>query len=699
MAIGRTFPESMQKALRSLETGLTGFDEIEIAGLRSGDDKNAVIAALAKATPDRIRVVAQAFRLGLTTDEIHAASKIDPWFLEQIEDIVKAEERVRDHGLPDDGDGMRELKAQGFSDARLAKLTNKRESEVSGLRRRLGVTPVFKRIDTCAAEFRALTPYMYSTYEAPLAGNVECESEPTAAKKAIILGGGPNRIGQGIEFDYCCCHAAFALKAAGFETIMVNCNPETVSTDYDTADRLYFEPLTAEDVVELIRTEQANGEVVGVICQFGGQTPLKLATALEAAKIPIMGTQPDAIGAAEDRKRFQALIDTIGLKQPVNRTALTTDEALQAAREVGYPVVIRPSFVLGGRGMTIVRDEEHMVETLAQTDVFKISGDDPVLIDQYLRSAIEVDVDAIADADTVFIAGIMEHIEEAGVHSGDSACSIPPWSLDPTTIAEIKRQTAALARELNVLGLMNVQFAIQDGQIYVLEVNPRASRTVPFVAKAVGIPVAAIASRVMAGEKLASFNLKDPAPTHISVKEAVLPFARFPGVDVVLGPEMKSTGEVMGIDVTFERAFAKSQIAAGLTLPDSGTVFLSVRDADKEKAVGLSRRLIALGFKIIATGGTATHLQKEGVAVTRVNKVYEGRPHIVDAMKDGTVDLVFNTTEGAQALKDSLSIRRNALMLKIPYYTTLAGSLAAVQAIEALRTTTLEVAPLQSFAR
>jgi carbamoyl-phosphate synthase large subunit len=699
MAIGRTFAESMQKALRSLETGLSGFDEIEIPGLRSGDDKNATIAALAKATPDRILVVAQAFRLGLTINEIHQASKIDPWFLEQIEDIVKAEERVREHGLPDDEDGMRELKAQGFSDARLAKLTNKRESEVSGHRRRLGVTPVFKRIDTCAAEFRALTPYMYSTYEAPLAGRVECESEPTARKKAVILGGGPNRIGQGIEFDYCCCHAAFALKAAGFETIMVNCNPETVSTDYDTSDRLYFEPLTAEDVVELIRTEQANGEVAGVICQFGGQTPLKLAAALEAAKIPIMGTQPDAIDIAEDRKRFQALIDNIGLKQPVNRTALTTEEALQAAREVGYPVVIRPSFVLGGRGMTIVRDEEHMKETLAQTDVFKISGDDPVLIDQYLRSAIEVDVDAIADDGSVFIAGIMEHIEEAGVHSGDSACSIPPWSLKRETIDELKRQATALARELNVVGLMNIQFAIQDGEIFILEVNPRASRTVPFVAKAVGIPVAAIASRVMAGEKLASFKLKDPAPTHISVKEAVMPFARFPGVDVVLGPEMKSTGEVMGIDVSFERAFAKSQIAAGLTLPDKGTVFVSVRDADKKTTVGIVQRLIKLGFKIIATGGTADFLQNQGLAVTRINKVYEGRPHIVDAMKDGSVDLVFNTTEGAQALKDSLSIRRTALTQKIPYYTTVAGSQAAVQAIEALRVTTLDVAPLQAFAR
>ncbi|MFN9976550.1 MAG: carbamoyl-phosphate synthase large subunit [Phycisphaerae bacterium] len=698
MAIGRTFAESVQKALRSLETGLAGFDEIEIPGLGAGDDRNAVIAALARPTPDRIRVVAQAFRMGLTVSEVYAASKVDTWFLEQIEHIVRTEETLRIQGLPEDAESLRDIKAMGFSDARLARLVGKRESEVSGLRRRLGVTPAFKRIDTSAAAVRAITPDLYSTYEVPTAGRVECESEPTSRRKVVILGGGPNRIGQGIEFDYCCCHAAFALAKSGFETIMVNCNPETVSTDYDTSDRLYFEPLTAEDVVELIRTEQSNGEVVGVICQFGGQTPLKLAAALEAARIPILGTQPDAIDIAEDRKRFQALIDTIGLKQPMNRTALTTDEAIQAAREVGYPVVIRPSFVLGGRGMTIVRDEQHMRETLLQTDVFRISGDDPVLIDQYLRNAVEVDVDAIADASGVFVAGIMEHIEEAGVHSGDSACSIPPWSLSPEIVAELKRQTSALARELNVVGLMNVQFAIQSGQIFILEVNPRASRTVPFVAKAVGVPVAAIASRVMAGEPLASMGLKERTPRQMSVKEAVMPFARFPGVDVVLGPEMKSTGEVMGIDSNFERAFAKSQIAAGITLPSEGTVFVSVRDADKEAILKPIRDLIAMGFRIVATGGTATHLQQSGLEVARINKVYEGRPHIVDAMKDGTIALVFNTTEGAQALKDSLSIRRTALMQKIPYYTTAAGAAAAVQSIAALRTTVLDVAPLQSYA-
>ncbi len=698
MAIGRTFAESIQKALRSLETGLTGFDEIEIPGVGSGDDRNAVIAALTRPTPDRIRIIAQAFRMGLTNAEIHAASKVDPWFLEQIEHIVRSEDSLRTHGLSTDPDDLRDLKAMGFSDARIARLTGKRESEVAGLRRRVGVTPVFKRIDTCAAEFRAITPYMYSTYEVASAGHVECESEPTDRRKVVILGGGPNRIGQGIEFDYCCCHAAFALGKAGFETIMVNCNPETVSTDYDTSDRLYFEPLTAEDVIELIRTEQSRGEVVGVICQFGGQTPLKLAAALEGARIPILGTQPDAIDIAEDRKRFQALIDTIGLKQPMNRTALTTEEAILAAREVGYPVVIRPSFVLGGRGMTIVRDEQHMRETLDQTDVFRISGDDPVLIDQYLRNAVEVDVDAIADETGVFVAGIMEHIEEAGVHSGDSACSIPPWSLSPETVSELKRQTAALARELNVVGLMNVQFAIQAGQIFILEVNPRASRTVPFVAKAVGLPVAAIASRVMSGEKLSTLGLEERVPRHMSVKEAVMPFARFPGVDVVLGPEMRSTGEVMGIDSNFERAFAKSQIAAGITLPAKGTVFVSVRDADKQAILIPVQNLIAMGFNIVATGGTAKHLVDCGLEVTRINKVYEGRPHIVDAMKDGTIALVFNTTEGAQALKDSQSIRRTALMQKIPYYTTVAGAAAAVQSISALRTTSLDVAPLQAYA-
>ena len=697
MAIGRTFAESLQKALRSLETGLTGLDEIEIPGLRSNDDEPAIIAAVAKATPDRIRVIAQAMRLGAKIEDIHAASKYDHWFLEQIQHIVRTEERIQQNGLPKDEDGFRELKAMGFSDARLAKLTNKKETDVAAARRALKIRPVFKRIDTCAAEFAALTPYMYSTYEMPLNGLVECESEPTDKKKVVILGGGPNRIGQGIEFDYCCCHASFALRAAGIESIMVNCNPETVSTDYDTSDRLYFEPLTAEDVVELIRTEQQNGQVLGVICQFGGQTPLKLAHALNAAKIPILGTQPDAIDLAEDRKRFQALLHKIGLRQPTNRTALTTDEAIKAAQEVGYPVVIRPSYVLGGRGMTIVRDEEHMIETLDQTDVFKISGDDPVLIDQYLQSAIEVDVDAIADGKDVFIAGIMEHIEEAGVHSGDSACSIPPWSLKPAIIKELERQTAAMARELNVIGLMNVQFAIQDDVIYVLEVNPRASRTVPFVAKAVGIPVAAIAARVMAGESLASFKLKPSNPEHIAVKEAVMPFGRFPGVDTLLGPEMKSTGEVMGLDTSFERAFAKSQIAAGLSLPNKGTVFVSVRDSDKDAIIEPVRRLLEMGFKVIATGGTASFLKEKGLAVARINKVYEGRPHIVDAMKNGEVQLVFNTTEGGQAIKDSASIRRTAVAQKIPYYTTVAGSKATVDAIGALRSISLDVAPLQAY--
>jgi carbamoyl-phosphate synthase large subunit len=699
MAIGRTFAESLQKALRSLETGLTGLDEIEIAGLGIGDDRSAILAALSKATPDRIRTIAQAFRNGLTIEEVHEACAVDPWFLEQIEAIVRTESEVRAHGLPQSREGLNALKAMGFSDARLAHLTGARESQVTALRHRLKLSPVFKRIDTCAAEFAAKTPYMYSTYEALHDGLADCESQPTDKRKVVILGGGPNRIGQGIEFDYCCCHAAFALKARGIETIMVNCNPETVSTDYDTSDRLYFEPLTAEDVIALIRAEQKNGTLLGVICQFGGQTPLKLAHALQDAGIPIMGTSPDAIDLAEDRKRFKALITRIGLAQPANATAMTTAEAIAAGSAVGYPVIIRPSYVLGGRGMAIVHDEEHMKETLAHTDVFTISGENPVLIDQYLRHAIEVDVDAIADGETVYIAGLMEHIEEAGVHSGDSACSLPAWSLSQETQGELARQTALMARALNVRGLMNVQFAIQGGKIYVLEVNPRASRTVPFVAKATGIPVAAIAARVMAGESLASFNLKPPRPRHVAVKEAVLPFARFPGVDTVLGPEMRSTGEVMGIDSTFERAFAKSQIAGGTNLPDAGAVFVSVKNADKPLIVKPVRRLIELGFHILATGGTADLLSAHGLTVERVKKVHEGRPHIVDRMLNAEVALVFNTTEGTAALKDSASIRRTALTRKIPYYTTIAGAVAAVQSIAALREGSLDVAPLQSYAR
>jgi carbamoyl-phosphate synthase large subunit len=693
MAIGRTFAESLQKAFRSLETGLSGLDDIELSS-----DPNAIRAALARTSPDRLRLAAQALRLGFPIAEIAAITRYDRWFLDQLADIVAVEADVIQKGLPLDAAGWRRLKAMGFSDARLAKLTAQKESDVHALRAALGVIPVFKRIDTCAAEFAALTPYMYSTYEAPVGGSVECESRPTDKRKVIILGGGPNRIGQGIEFDYCCCHAAYALSARGFETIMVNCNPETVSTDYDTSDRLYFEPLTAEDVLEIVRVERSKGTLAGVIVQFGGQTPLKLARTLVAAGVPILGTTADAIDLAEDRKRFQVLLNELGLKQPRNATALTADEAVAAAREIGYPVILRPSYVLGGRGMVVVPDEAQLKTIVQSGELFRISGDNPVLIDGFLHHAIEVDVDAIGDGTgDVFIAGIMEHIEEAGVHSGDSACAIPPHSLKPETIAEIERQTVALARALKVRGLMNVQYAVQGKDIYVLEVNPRASRTVPFVAKAIGLPVAAIAARVMAGETLASLKLKKPNPDHIAVKEAVMPFNRFPGVDVVLGPEMKSTGEVMGLDVNFGRAFAKSQVGAGLKLPQAGTVFISVKEADKEFTLEPARALLDMGFTIIATRGTAKFLRENGLEVKVVNKVLEGRPHIVDAIKNGEVQLVFNTTEGAQALADSFSIRRTSLHQKIPYYTTMAGAAAATQAITALRTGSLEVAPLQSY--
>ncbi|MGB6087267.1 carbamoyl-phosphate synthase large subunit [Parvibaculum sp.] len=695
MAIGRTFQESLQKALRSMETGLTGLNEVTVPGMGEGDDKNAIRAALGRPTPDRLLVIAQALRLGVDHEQVRASCSYDPWFIEQLQEIVDAEEAVRKNGLPKTKAEMRALKARGFSDARLAELCGMDEESVRKARRELGVRPVYKRIDTCAAEFESLTPYMYSTYETDFAGNADCEADPSDRKKAIILGGGPNRIGQGIEFDYCCCHAAFALEEIGIESIMVNCNPETVSTDYDTSDRLYFEPLTAEDVLELIDLERSKGTLAGVIVQFGGQTPLKLANDLERANVPILGTSPDAIDLAEDRDRFKALLEKLGLKQPPNGIARSAAEAKAIAEKIGYPVVIRPSYVLGGRGMEIVRDANHLDRYINEAVI--VSGKSPVLIDYYLRDAIEVDVDALCDGKDVVICGIMEHIEEAGVHSGDSACSLPPYSLPAETVAEIERQTREMALALNVGGLMNVQYAVQDGTIYVLEVNPRASRTVPFVAKVIGEPVAKIAAKVMAGEKLSSFNLKPDAHGRVAVKEAVFPFARFPGVDTILGPEMRSTGEVMGLDRSFAAAFAKSQLGGGSKVPVEGTVFVSVKDSDKAKIVAPARKLLDMGFKLIATGGTQRYLAEQGLEVGTINKVLEGRPHIVDAIKNGEVALVFNTTEGAQALADSMSLRRAALMMKVPYYTTLAGARAAVEGIEAVRKGQLEVASLQSY--
>ncbi len=695
MSIGRCFAESVQKALRSMETGLTGFNEIEIPGAESGD-KSAIRGALAKPTPDRLLTIAQAYRHGLTTSEIHAACKYDPWFLEEIRKIVAAEAVIRRDGLPQEAAGCLRVKSLGFSDARLGELAGMAENEVGAWRTGLGIHPVYKRIDTCAAEFPSLTPYMYSTYEGDGVSAPECEADPSSRDKVVILGGGPNRIGQGIEFDYCCVHAAYSLKEAGIETIMVNCNPETVSTDYDTSDRLYFEPLTAEDVIELVRVEEKKGRLKGVIVQLGGQTPLKLAAALEAAHIPILGTSPDAIDLAEDRRRFQILLQRLDLKQPENGTATSAEEAEAVAQRIGYPVVIRPSYVLGGRAMEIVHEKSALARYMS--NAVKVSGRNPVLIDRYLQDAIEVDVDALADGQDVFIAGIMEHIEEAGIHSGDSACSLPPYSLAPAIVAEIKRQTAALARALGVVGLMNVQYAVKGTTVYVLEVNPRASRTVPFVAKAMGVPFAKIAARVMAGEKLSAFVLeaKTRRP-HVAVKEAVFPFARFPGVDLILGPEMKSTGEVMGLDSDFGRAFAKSQLGSGVSLPLQGRVFVSVRDHDKLPVVEPCRKLVAMGFSLIATRGTAAVLGEAGLPVDVVNKVAEGRPHIVDRMLSGEIQLVFNTTEGAQAIADSFSLRRTALTNDIPYYTTLAGARAAVQAIVALKTGGLEVASVQSY--
>jgi len=705
MAIGRTFQESLQKALRSLENGFTGLDEIAIEGVGQGDDKSAVRAALGTATPERLLKVAQAMRLGFSDAEIHSTCRIDPWFLAQIRELVDTEARIRTQGLPAGAGALRSLKAMGFSDARLAKLAGMSAEGVAAHRRALDVRPVFKRIDSCAAEFASPTAYMYSTYASPFGRAPVCEAEPSGQRKVIVLGGGPNRIGQGIEFDYCCCHASFALKEVGYETIMVNCNPETVSTDYDTSDRLYFEPLTAEDVLEIIDVERSRGELHGVIVQFGGQTPLKLAHPLEAAKVPILGTSPDMIDLAEDRDRFKRLLHKLDLRQPLSGIAKSPQEARSIAETVGYPIVIRPSYVLGGRAMEIVLDAAQLDRYIARLagdlgrpSELVVSENRPLLIDRYVSDAIEVDVDCLADRKDVVVVGIMEHIEEAGIHSGDSACALPPHSLPPAVIAELERQTRALALALEVGGLMNVQFAIKGGDIYVLEVNPRASRTVPFVAKVVGVPVARIAARIMAGETLASFALKPAQLDHVGVKEAVFPFARFPGVDTVLGPEMKSTGEVMGIDRNFAIAFAKSQIGGGSRLPRQGTVFVSVKDSDKPRVIDAVRLLIALGFRIIATSGTQRYLAEQGIPASKINKVLEGRPHIVDAIKNGEVQLVFNTTEGATAaLADSRAMRRAALLHKVPYYTTLSGAVAATQGIRAYLGGDLEVRALQSY--
>ena len=691
MAIGRNFAEALQKGLRSMETGFTGLDPVEAPGDGTLD---AFRAALSQPKPDRILMAAQALRAGLSVEDIHDACKFDPWFLRELEKIIAVEREVTT-ALPRDAYGLRRVKALGFSDKRLSVLSGVPEIEIADLRRKLGVLPVYKRIDTCAGEFASATPYMYSTYEGGF-GTPQCEAAPTDREKIIILGGGPNRIGQGIEFDYCCVHAAYALRDAGFETIMVNCNPETVSTDYDTSDRLYFEPLTEEDVIALARREQSNGKLLGCIVQYGGQTPLKLSLALTNAGIPILGTSADAIDLAEDRERFQLLLQRLGLRQPENGIARSAEEAEKITDRIGYPVVIRPSYVLGGRAMEIVHDNRGLHRYMREA--VQVSGTNPVLIDRYLNDAIEVDVDCISDGQNVYVAGVMEHIEEAGIHSGDSACALPPYTLSPATVTELKAETEAMAKAIGVVGLMNVQYAIKDNEVFVLEVNPRASRTVPFVAKATGVAVAKIGARVMAGAKLSEFKLDDDAVArHVAVKEAVFPFNRFPDVDTILGPEMKSTGEVMGLDASFERAFAKAQLGAGVKLPLSGTAFLSVRETDKAACIGVARRLIDIGFTIVATRGTAARLREAGLEVSVVNKVLEGRPHCVDAILSGTIQLVINTASGAQSVTDSFDIRRSALTHGVPHFTTIAGARAAAHAIAALKSGTLEVAPLQSY--
>ncbi|GAB2562538.1 carbamoyl-phosphate synthase large subunit [Dyella jejuensis] len=672
MAMGRSFHESLQKALRGLEIGKTGLNP---TGLDIGtDDGLATLKReLREPRPDRVFHLADAFRAGLTLEEVHDLSHVDPWFLAAFEDIVLTEKEVQEQGLTAlDAARMRELKRLGFSDARLAELTRTDETAVRHLRRTLGVRPVYKRVDSCAAEFATTTAYMYSTYEE------ECEANPSNRDKIIVLGGGPNRIGQGIEFDYCCVHAALALREDGFETIMVNCNPETVSTDYDTSDRLYFEPLTLEDVLEIVDLEKPKG----VIVQYGGQTPLKLARALEAAGAPIIGTSPDSIDLAEDRERFQQMISKLGLTQPPNRTARNADEALALAREIGYPLVVRPSYVLGGRAMEVVYDDADLARYIREA--VQVSNDSPVLLDRFLDHAVEVDVDIIADQEgNVLVGGIMEHIEEAGVHSGDSSCSLPPYSLTPAVQDELRRQVALMAKELKVIGLMNTQFAIQGDTVFILEVNPRASRTVPFVSKATGVALAKIAARCMAGRSLAAQGTtREVIPDYYSVKEAIFPFLKFQNVDPILGPEMRSTGEVMGVGRSFGAAFARGHDAAGIKTPPKGKVFVSVRDADKERLLTVAKDIAARGFTLVATSGTATYLTAHGVICERINKVLEGRPHIVDLIKNGEIVYIVNTTEGKQAIADSFSIRREALQHRVTYSTTVAGARALVHSLD-----------------
>ena len=678
MAIGRTFQESFQKALRGLEVGVDGLDEKTL-------DLDEIQKELGEPGPERIWYVGDAFRAGMTVAQVHDHSKIDQWFLVQIEDIIKRENALNGRHLADlDKDALFQLKRRGFSDRRLAKLLGTDQHAVRAYRQALNVRPVYKRVDTCAAEFATNTAYMYSTYEQ------ECEAKPTDKKKIMVLGGGPNRIGQGIEFDYCCVHAAFAMREDGYETIMVNCNPETVSTDYDTSDRLYFEPLTLEDVLEVVAIEKP----VGVIVQYGGQTPLKLARDLEKAGVPIIGTTPDAIDRAEDRERFQQMLQELGLKQPPNRTARTPDEALRLAQEIGYPLVVRPSYVLGGRAMEIVQEQAQLERYMREA--VKVSNESPVLLDRFLNDALEVDVDALCDGDEVIIGGIMEHVEQAGVHSGDSACSLPPYSLSKKLQDELRVQTVQMAKALGVVGLMNVQFAIQGETVYVLEVNPRASRTVPFVSKACGLQLAKIAARCMTGRKLKAQGVtKEIVPPYFSVKEAVFPFIKFPGVDTILGPEMKSTGEVMGIGSTFAEAFVKSQLGSGDVLPKGGKAFISVRREDRERVVEIAQALANLGFELLATRGTAGALAEAGLTVTPVNKVAEGRPHVVDMIKNNEISFIVNVTEDKRTVQDSYAIRRNALQQKVTYYTTLAGAKAACMGMAHMQE--LEVKSLQEL--